>query len=84
VNDPSDATRLVGELKDRRFRLLATLDIPEKRYRTRKAAETRLAKIMAALKEANKVCDGEIWTSIEIIYLTRWDCSMARLAAAAQ
>ncbi len=50
--------------------------------RSRRAAEIQQAKMEARLKEANKVCDGEIWTSIDEIYETRWDCPTVRLAAA--
>lgn len=41
-----------------------------------------LEKLGAKIKASNAVCDNDIWTNIELIYLTRWDCSTARLAAA--
>jgi len=36
----------------------------------------------AKLAEVNKIADGKIWTTVDIVYETRWDCPMMRLAAA--
>jgi hypothetical protein len=36
----------------------------------------------ARLKEINEIADGRIWTTVDIVYETRWDCHTARLAAA--
>ena len=65
------------------YRVKAELDATHRKlFKTRERAEQWLAEMEAKLKEANKLADGDIWTSIEIIYETRWDCPTARLAAA--
>ncbi len=47
-----------------------------------KGANAYLDAAEARFDEANKLADGEIWTSIDIIYEGRWDCPTVRLAAA--
>lgn len=62
----------------------ATIEVPEiyRRFKVRKNAEKFIEDVEARLKAINAICDNEIWTNIELIYLTRWDCPTARLAAA--
>lgn len=69
--------------KDKRWKVEAFLDAEQTReFKTEGGAKRWLEKMEAKLKEANKLADGVIWTNIEIIYLTRWDCPTVRLAAA--
>jgi hypothetical protein len=68
---------------DKRHRVqIELITPPDRLFKTKAGADRYLAKMKAAYKAAQKLADFKIWTSIDIIYLTRWDCSMARLAAA--
>jgi len=53
-----------------------------RRFKTRDGAERFLAAAKSRLIASNDLCDNDIWTSIELIYETRWDCPTARPAAA--
>jgi len=54
----------------------------KRRFRSEKAALRWVEKTEATLKASNAVCDNDIWTSVELIYETRWDCPTTRLATA--
>jgi len=51
-------------------------------FKTHNGALKWLAALEEKFRASNLLCDNDIWTSIELIYETRWDCPTARLAAA--
>lgn len=51
-------------------------------FKSNSAALKWLAALEEKFRASNLLCDNDIYTSIELIYLTRWDCPTARLAAA--
>lgn len=50
-------------------------------FKTHNGAFKWLAALEEKFRASNLLCDNDIWTSIELIYETRWDCPTAQLAA---
>ena len=65
------------------FRATVNLSVTKsQRFKKWGSVESFCEAMEAKLKEVNEIADGEIWTTVDIVYETRWDCPMARLAAA--